>query len=199
MAQHLYMPDSNNLWSGEFANFALHRKTLADELFTVFCSNFPEVGGDDHHIWVHDIAFSVEWTWGVCPTLVDIPNVGPALHLRGVSDPSEWEPDFLEWMAETRRWFGQSLAHQLMLPVLVSDELDHSERACRRPGFEDTSGYAPVDMVVTRAVSDAFAAIMRACEPQLTAAEARAYALAISVHGDMGGDPDNYPKAPRSA
>lgn len=198
MAHHLYMPDSNDFWYGEFATSALHQKTLADELFTVVCSTFMRVAGDDHHIWVHDIARSMEWTWCVCPALVDIPDVGPALYLRGVSEPSEWEHEFSDWMAETRRWFGQDLAHMLMLPVLVSDDLDHIDMACRRPGFQDSAGYPPVDMVVTRTVSDAFAFIVAATKPDLSVAEAREYALAFSIRRDLEGGRESYPE-PRSS
>lgn len=199
MAQHLYMPDSNDFWYGEFADSPLHQNTLADELFKVFCSTFIHVAGDDHHLWVHGVAYSMEWTWCVCPALVDIPNVGPALHLRGVSEPSEWEHEFSDWMAENRRWFGQSLAHKLMLPVLVSDDLDHIDMACRRPGFEDAAGYPPVDMVVSRTVSDAFAIVMQALNPSLSLEEARDYALALSVHHDVGGGRGSYPEPPRRA
>lgn len=197
MAHHLFMPDSNDFWYGEFANLTLHQKTLADELFKVVCSTYMHVAGDDHHIWVHDVAYSMEWTWCVCPVLVDIPDVGPALYLRGVSEPSEWESQFSDWMAETRRWFGQRLAHKLMLPVLVSDELDHFDMACCRPGFEDAAGYPLVDMVVTRAVSETFARVMQAVTVGLTIEEARDYALAVSIHHDMGGGRENYPEPPR--
>lgn len=199
MAHHLYMPDSNDFWYGEFAKSALHQKTLADELFKVVCSTFIHVAGDDHHIWVHDVAYSMEWTWCICPALVDIPDVGPALYLRGVSEPSEWENEFSDWMAETRRWFGQILAHQLMLPVLVSDELDHIDMACRRPGFEDAAAFPPVDMVPTRAVSSAFVAIIAAAVPQLSRDEARDYALALRVHDDTGGSAEELPVPRRSA
>ncbi len=199
MAHHLYMPNSNDFWYGEFATSALHQKTLADELFKVVCSTFIHVAGEDHHIWVHDVAYSMEWTWCVCPVLVDIPDVGPALYLRGVSEPSEWEHEFSDWMSETRRWFGQSLAHQLMLPVLVSDDLDHIDMACRRPGFEDAAAYPPLDMVPTRDVSLAFVAIIAAAVPQLTRDEARDYALAIRVHDDTGGSAEELPVPRRSA
>lgn len=143
MAEHSYLPDPNNFWHGEFGTSALHQTTLADELFEVFCSTLISVGGDDHHIWVHHIAYPEEWTWRVCPALIEIPDVGPALNLRGVSEPSEWEPELLEWMAETRRRCGQSLAHKLMIPVLVADELDHIDMACRRPGFGEAAPYPP--------------------------------------------------------
>ena len=195
MAQHLFKPDSSDPWHGRFAGFALRQKSLAWHLFDVVTFSFPSASGDDHHIWVHDIAFSTRWTWAFCPVLIDFPGVGPTLHLRALSRPTKFEPHFLEWMAQRRREFGASLAHQLMLPVLVSDELDHWEHSCRRtlPG---AIVYPTVEVVPTRAVSREFAIVIAAMFSELSDEQARDYALALKVHSDLGGDPRSAPEPP---
>ncbi len=215
MSHHLFIPAPGAPWYGHFGHLTLRNGYLAAELRWAFDFTFPYVSRDGEHLWVHDFPLWEEctsegtgsqesltiphgpgWSWGVCPVLVDIPEVGPALYLRAIAESDDIDPASAECLTESRRSFALSLAHKLMIPVLVSDDVDHIDKACLHAGFEEGSTYPVADMVAPRKAGTVFALAVGACNPHLTTEEAQEYALKVAVLLAQGVDMSDIPKPP---
>lgn len=165
MTDHLYMPDDTDPWYGLFSDFTLHQRTLGSQLFDAFEFTYVHVFLGGPHLSVVDVSLGVEIGWNICPVLENVPDVGAALHLRGVTEEPELRPGVLEWIAEQRMEFGTSLASKPGLPVLVSDELGRVGDVCEVGTGASTSSSVAVEMAPARMVLKVYVALLCVLSP----------------------------------